>query len=315
MWQRISADELVPMLLFDEYMPHLIVPFAIVASVSLLWTVWAVGLRLSLNRRQQTAAPATGEIECRGQDCLLQLKTVNSHLKFYKISLFVVPVVIIAVYAAVRYLEGAGRWLAAETIGLALFGVPLISCIVFGWVRMTGTRNFTRLIHEGRLATRRVLDPILKERYLVLHDVVGHPFSIDHLAVGPKGVFAIQTCAKPAAANRQGADSRVVTYNGRELFFPKGSDHDMVERARENAEKLSAWLSDQINEPVAVRAVVSLPGWTVRRTSAEGIPVVNPKQFASLFEHIQPWQLPKETIERIIGLLQKVRSDQHPNPA
>ena len=303
------------MFLFDDYMPHLILPFAIVASVSLLWTVWAVGLRLSLNRRQKAAFPATGEIECRGQDCLLQLKIVNSHLKFYKISLFVVPAVIFAVYAAVRSLEGVDRWPAVEMIGLVLFGVPLIFCIVFRWVRMTGTRNLARLIHEGRLATRRVLDPILKDRCLVLHDVIGHQFSIDHLVVGPKGVFAIQTCAKLAATNREGTDGRIVTYNGRELFFPKGSDHRMVESARANAEKFSEWLSDQIDEPVAVRAVISLPGWTVRRTSPEGIPVVNPKQFASLFEHIQPWQLPKETIERIIGRLQKVRSGMQANPA
>lgn len=305
-------SEMVPMLLFDNYMPHLIVPFAIVASVSIAWTVWAVGLRLSFNRRQQAAVPP-GEIECRGQDCLLQLKTVNNHLKFYKISTFVVPVVMIAVYTAVRSLDGTDRWPMAEMIGLALFAVPLMFCIVFSWVRMTDTRNFARLIHEGRLATRRVLDPILKDRYIVLHDVVGNQFSIDHLVVGPKGVFAIQTCAKAAAANRQGADGRIVTYNGRELFFPKGSDHGMVESARQNAEKISAWLSDQIEEPVAVRAVISLPGWTVRRTSPEGIPVVNPKQFASLFEHIQPWQLPKETIERIVRLLQKVRSSLNPN--
>jgi hypothetical protein len=112
-------------------------------------------------------------------------------------------------------------------------------------------------------------------------------------------VFAIQTHARPASANKQDPDDRIVTYNGRELFFPKGSDHGIVENAQMNAEKLSQWLTGQTEEPVAVRAIISLPGWTVRRTSSEGMPIINPKQFASLFEHIQPWQLPEATIESI----------------
>jgi hypothetical protein len=165
------------------------------------------------------------------------------------------------------------------------------------------------LVHESRLATRRVLDPLLKEKYRVFHDVVSDQFSIDHLVVGPKGVFAIQTHAKPVSASKQSPGDRIVTYNGRELFFPKGSDHGIVENARLNAEKLSQWLTGQTEEPVAVRAIISLPGWTVRRTSSEGMPIINPKQFASLFEHIQPWQLPPSTIESIERRLQQTQSE------
>ena len=285
-----------------NHLMYLIVPAGIVAAVAVLWIIAVTGLRYSMSRKRRGAVPEGSAISCRAQDCLIQLKVTNDYLKCFKIGFFIIPLVIVGAYLTARYLEVTrGGWV--EIMGLAVFSLLLMLLIGLRLARIIGARNMMRLIHESRLATRRVLDPLLKEKYRVFHDVVSDQFSIDHLVVGPKGVFAIQTHAQPVSANKQSPDDRIVTYNGRELFFPKGSEHGIVENARLNAEKLSHWLSGQTEEPVAVRAIISLPGWTVRRTSSEGIPIINPKQFASLFEHIQPWQLPASTIESIEGRL------------
>jgi hypothetical protein len=60
--------------------------------------------------------------------------------------------------------------------------------------------------------------------------------------------------------------------------------------------------------------VVALPGWYVKRTSPDGIPVVNPKQFASLFKHISPRFLSAEMITRISQQLEKKCLDTEPSP-
>ncbi len=303
------------MLELNPYLVHLIAPAGIVVSIALVWMIMAGGFRHWMNRKKRAVMAEGGRIGHRGRDCLIQLKVTENIIKFYKTGLLLIPVLIAGAYLAARYLGMTGAdWV--EIMGLVISSLLLMLCVGWRLLRKIGLRNMMRLAHESRLATRRVLDPLLKETYRVFHDVVSDQFSIDHLVVGPKGVFAIQTHAKLVASNKQSPDDRIVTYNGRELFFPKGSDHAVVENAQLNAERLSQWLSGKTEEPVAVRAIVSLPGWTVRRTSSEGIPIINPKQFASLFEHIQPWQLPASTIERIERRLQQAQraADQSGHP-
>jgi hypothetical protein len=283
---------------FHNHLIHLIVPAGIVAAVAILWIIATAGLRYSMNRKRRGAVLKSSAIRCRDRDYLIQLKVTNDYLTYFKRGFFIIPVLIVGAYLAAYHLAvTSGDWW--EITGLAIFSLLLMLFIGLRLARIIGARNMMHLVHESRLATRRVLDPLLEEKYRVFHDVVSDQFSIDHLVVGPKGVFAIQTHARPVSVNKQSPDDRIVTYNGRALFFPKGTDYGIVENARMNAEKLSQWLTDRTEEPVAVRAIISLPGWTVRRTSSEGMPVISPKQFASLFEHIQPWQLPASTIESI----------------
>jgi hypothetical protein len=72
-------------------------------------------------------------------------------------------------------------------------------------------------------------------------------------------------------------------------------------------------LGEAIAEPLTVRAIVALPGWFIKRTSSEGIPVANPNQFASLFEHINPRSLSDPMITRITNLLAQTGGDKEPN--
>ena len=96
-----------------------------------------------------------------------------------------------------------------------------------------------------------------------------------------------------------------VEYNGRVLRFPKGTDAKTVEQAKCRADWLSEWLSAAVGKRVVVRGIVALPGWFVKRTTADGLPVVNPKQFASLFEYIQPRMLSEETIRQVVRQLER----------
>jgi hypothetical protein len=282
----------------NDYIAQLMIPGGIVGIVALLWAIAAISIRYGLDRQQRGVIPAGGEVSCRSNTCLMQLKRYERHLIFYKISLVAVPAVITAAYLLILHL-GIGRGHIIEIVGLVAFGGILTTIFGFRLVHLIGARNLARLVHESRLETRRVLDQSLTEEYIVFHDVVSDQFSVDHLVVGPKGVFAIQTHARPLPSGTQSPHSRIVTYNGRELFFPKGSDHGIVENALQNADMLSHWLSVRANEPVAVRAIISFPGWTVRRTSSEGIPVINPTQFTSLFNHIHPWQVTATAIDQI----------------
>ncbi|MBC2733763.1 MAG: hypothetical protein HF981_05345 [Desulfobacteraceae bacterium] len=86
---------------------------------------------------------------------------------------------------------------------------------------------------------------------------------------------------------------------GRALHFPSGTDIAMIAQAKRPSKWLLRWLSQAASEDISVRAIVTLPGWFVKRKSSEGIPVVNPKQFGFLFPHIPARPLTTAMITRI----------------
>jgi hypothetical protein len=177
-------------------------------------------------------------------------------------------------------------------------------------LKLIKKRRVIRLGYEGEIAVGQELNQLMLEGHYVYHDFPADQFNIDHIVVGRSGIFAVETSArsKPSTHNRR--QDATVEYNGKMLNFPDGDDFKIIEQAERQASWLSKWISRAIGDQVAARAIVALPGWFVKRTSADGISVVNPKQFPSLFKHIKPRTLSDEMISSIVHQLeQKCRAD------
>ena len=139
----------------------------------------------------------------------------------------------------------------------------------------------------------------------VYHDFPADKFNIDHIVVGRSGIFAVETKARSKSTTNNRREDATVEYNGKMLMFPNGDDFKIIEQAERQSSWLSQWISSATGDQVAARAIVALPGWFVKRTSADGISVVNPKQFPSLFKHIKPRTLTDEMITRIVHQLEQ----------
>jgi len=248
------------------------------------------------NRRR---SPYTQNLQrIPGQFLLAKLDAINEDLMAYLLSALLMPLAIYSVHISISYFKKAPEthfrlWLSAcVAIGFFLFSIYKI-------IRLLKKRRFIRLGFEGKLAVGQELNQLMRDGFTVYHDFPADKFNIDHIVVGSKGVFAIETEArsKPAAKNR--VEDATVEYDGRTLYFPKGDDFKTIDQAERQAAWLSNWVGKAIGEPIAARAIVALPGWFVKRSSAEGISVVNPTQFSSLFEHIKPRPLSEAMITRI----------------
>lgn len=246
-----------------------------------------------------------------GQSLLKELNHINQELMIHLVFLIFTPVYAYAAYISYLYF-GKEHFNTAELSLVCLFPFILICFSLYKMTKYLGRRRLLRLGYDGVVAVGQDLTQLYREGYDVYHDFPADNFNIDHIVIGLKGIFAIETKApsKPTTKNR--LQDATVEYNGRVLQFPKGRDSKTIEQANRQAEWLAEWLSEAIGEPVVVRGIVALPGWYVKRTSAEGIPVVNPKQFASLFKYIQPRMLPEETIRRVIHQLEKKCRDVEP---
>lgn len=164
-------------------------------------------------------------------------------------------------------------------------------------------RRVLNLRYNGEVAVGQALNRLMLEGYHVYHDFPAEPANIDHIVVGEKGVFTVETRTQPKQIIKNRKVEATVEYTGRVLHFPRGTDQTTIEQAEQQATWLSNWLNSAIGEQLAARAMVAIPGWVVKRTSADGIPVVNPKQFPTLFEHIKPRPLDEGIVSRIVHQL------------
>ena len=229
----------------------------------------------------------TNLLRIPGGSLLRRLDNLNEQINLYLVYVIILPLIIYSALISYSYFQAELPSLTVIWISATLC-IALIAYLVFKLVGLISQRKCTRLGYEGELAVGQELNQLMLHGYRVYHDFPADTFNLDHIVVGPKGVFAVETKTRLKGTASKSGQEATVTYDGRMLTFADASDFETIEQAEQQAEWLSNWLTTGTGEPIAVRAIVTLPGWVVKRTSADGIPVVNPGQFTSLFEHIKP---------------------------
>jgi hypothetical protein len=137
-----------------------------------------------------------------------------------------------------------------------------------------------RLGFAGELFVASFLDELRETGYKIFHDfALPNQGNIDHIAVGPTGVFAIETkTRRKKAEGKTNQREHEVIFNGKLLRFPNGTTMDGIEQCKRQAEVLSRWLYPRLRRKQFVFPVLTLPGWFVKTTSKCEFQVVNPKQ-------------------------------------
>lgn len=86
---------------------------------------------------------------------------------------------------------------------------------------------------------------------------------LDHVAVGPKGVYLLETKALRRKGSNGDPAEHEVKFDGHTLAFPFECDREAVIQARRNAKWLSDYLVRKVGQLVPVDTIVVLPGWSV----------------------------------------------------
>ena len=223
---------------------------------------------------------------------------------------------------------------AAEYAALGLFLLPLAASGYAAWWASTGSmpeRDATLLLavvavalqvwvlwrlwdvlrharrlrygYEAELVAGQELNGLGGLGYHVFHDVPlgGRAAKVDHVLVGPAGVFAVETEAR---ARRDTHAEREVTYDGASLCFARQRETEPLEKAIACAGRMKEWLSAEVGEPLPVQPVVVLPGWRVRRTDISGIPVLAASRIRHYFGRLRPLAgMSDALIERVASCL------------
>lgn len=172
----------------------------------------------------------------------------------------------------------------------------LLSLIITGYAGWQVFRLHSK-IRPANAAARaehkvaRLLDQIRDKGFVAFHDLPGAERNIDHVVVGPGGIYAIETKERSGSGTIDYCSDQALVFAGRI------KDGLPLRHARESARWLQSRLRQTLNDPHPVKPlVVFLGDWDVRCHDGGdfSVDVITADKLVDYFER-QPEELtPKE---------------------
>jgi len=161
---------------------------------------------------------------------------------------------LVAAYEWLHYL----RWVRVAPWVVTSAALVVTVWFISKWARVMPQVRRLKLGSEGEQVVGQMLEGLRAWGYSVFHDISDDGFNIDHVVVGPGGVFAMET---KTISKRTGAR---VTYDGqRVLVDGREMDRDPIKQAGALADRVQEILKRETRRDVDVRPVVLFPGWWV----------------------------------------------------
>ncbi len=169
-------------------------------------------------------------------------------------------------------------------------GTMTLFAVVVAGVSFYKVKKFLKEIRqlrqgrEGERAIGQYLEFFREKGCKVFHDIVGEGFNVDHVIIGEKGVFLIET----KTYSKPEGKKPIIRYDGHSLIIDGFNDKD---RILNQVRAASSWLMNLIKDITGkeyeIKPVVVFPGWFVeqnKKAKTSGIWVLNPKALPAYIE-------------------------------
>ena len=161
----------------------------------------------------------------------------------------------------------------------------------------TKDRRAYQLGFQGERYVAEELNLLLADGFQVFHDVPFDKFNIDHVLIGPRGVFVVETKTKRKPI-QDGKKKWTVKFDGKALLFPHFQGTEAVDQTIRNRDSLAKWLSSATGDRLRAHGILTIPGWFVETTTPSSeIQVLSPKWIRSAILD-RPVQLDAAMIQR-----------------
>ena len=203
-----------------------------------------------------------------------QIIDINDDIVLY---LFLMPVIPIIIYSAfLPNLVSQGK--IPATVMILSVSTALLITFYLGMkiYLLMQKKNKLRLGLECEKAIGQALSGLMKYGFHVYHDLQAGDFNIDHIAIGPTGVFSIETKGRSKAA-KTGNSNWKVDFDGKKLIFPGWEETKPIDQAVNQARWLKQFIQKSTAEQIKVTPVIALPGWYITRKAKSEILTINGK--------------------------------------
>lgn len=286
----------------------LVPTFILMATLSFLAGV----LYWHKSRRRGYRSPLTRQLmRGPGQSLAIRIEDLSLDIESRAICLVTIPLVFYSSYVSMNYYGVAKQ---GSHTGI-IYILATIGTIIFLAIKLRALlneRHSARLGLDCEIAVGQELNGLMYEGYRVYHDVPAENFNIDHVAVGPNGVFAVETKGRAKPKRGQGKADATVVYDGCNLTFPDWVDGSFLDQARRQAAWLSKWLSSAVAEQITVHPVLALPGWFIERKLRGDVVLLNGKDYRFLVTQRTGTALSEGLVQRISHQLEHLCRDVEP---
>ncbi|GEK74185.1 MULTISPECIES: nuclease-related domain-containing protein [Halomonas] len=172
---------------------------------------------------------------------------------------------------------GMGRMLFSdepEWVEWTLYGALSTLLVLIFCFRLIRDFQRIRRLKLGlacELAVGQELERLIRPEshpYVIFHDVPAEGDTLDHVAITPHGVFAVETWARSPTVRPSGEEDNRVTVEHARLRFPGWIERRPLRDTRRAARWLAEWLEQELGQPVPVQGVLALPGWQIEHPEA-----------------------------------------------
>ena len=168
-----------------------------------------------------------------------------------------------------------------------IFTALFAATVAFFIYRVFRTRRtLVRLkqARDGERAVGQYLERLRADGYEVFHDVIGEGFNVDHVLIGPAGIFTVETksYSKPASGPAE------ISFDGEQVAIGGWQpDRNPVIQARAQAGWLRALLRETTGRDFSILPVIVYPGWFVKQDGRPKTPlwVLNPKALPQFLQN------------------------------
>jgi len=186
------------------------------------------------------------------------------------------------------------------TFGFLLWGARSLLRLL----QLTDEVRNCRLGLRGEQAVAEALSnqAVVAAGYMTFHDVPGDvAWNIDHVVVGPGGVFVIETKTRSHRKGKIRQQENVVIFDGRMLQFPWCQDREAAKQAARNTAWVRRFMEGFAPRDTLVQPIVVVPGWYVENKGEYSVMVMNTKWLAGFL----PRERKRFTREQLQPLLRR----------
>jgi hypothetical protein len=237
-----------------------LLPFVLSAGFALTFALTYKAAARRLSRRSPLAGRKVGKLP--GQELVERISSLETDLLLAVMLMYMALPLAFLGWVGVRFRLDTVVWAWPETLFL-LLALGLFGYGIYDYVRAHRAREHAR---DGLLAERVTgmqLNRLVASGCIVMHDLPGESFNIDHIVIAPRGVYAVETKSfrKPKQADT--SDNYRVAFDGALLRFPDFPEKNALQQARGQAQWLSKLLRESLGREVPVIPALALPGWLI----------------------------------------------------
>lgn len=181
-----------------------------------------------------------------------------------------------------------------------LAAVAIVAAIIM-WRRSSIEADRLQLGRSGEISVAQLLEKLGGDGFRIFHDISEESYNIDHVIIGPPGVFVIETKTLSLPDDRKNEikfDGQRIWING---MLP---DRDPIQQVRACTDRVGEVLTRASGRSAPMHSVVLYPGWWVDpQPKGVDVWVLNPKALSAFLRH-EPTRLSESDVALFASALE-----------